>query len=145
MIVFYDPAGGFVTGGGWSLQAPDVGKATFGFVSKYQKGATVPTGSVEFQFQADGSNFKSMFYNWLVVSAHSKAQYKGSGTINESGDYMFMLTATDEDSGGKKLDGPRIKIVDKSSGLPVYDNFAGRADDFTSGPQPIAGVDARHP
>ena len=37
---------------------------------------------------------------------------------------MFMLTATDD------------KIVDV--GLTVYDNFAGSADDFTSGTQPIA-------
>ena len=50
-IVVYDPSGGFVTGGGWinsptGAYRPDptlTGKANFGFVSKYKKGATVPT------------------------------------------------------------------------------------------------------
>ena len=49
-VVVYDPNGGFVTGGGW-INSPAgayvadptlTGKANFGFVSKYQKGATVP-------------------------------------------------------------------------------------------------------
>ncbi|MBM4429340.1 MAG: PKD domain-containing protein, partial [Chloroflexi bacterium] len=48
-IVVYNPEGGFVTGGGW-IKSPAgayvadaslVGKANFGFVSKYQKGATI--------------------------------------------------------------------------------------------------------
>jgi len=46
-FVVYDPEGGFVTGGGWidspeSAYVPDpslTGKANFGFVSKYNKGA----------------------------------------------------------------------------------------------------------
>ena len=61
-VVVYDPSAGFVTGGGWitspaGAYAADpilTGKATFGFVSKYQKGATVPSGNTEFQFQAAG-------------------------------------------------------------------------------------------
>lgn len=35
------------------------GKATFGFVSKYKKGATLPTGETEFQFKAGNLNFMS--------------------------------------------------------------------------------------
>ncbi len=54
--VVYDPIGGFVTGGGYIMspagayvQDPAAtGKANFGFVSKYKKGATVPSGSTEF-------------------------------------------------------------------------------------------------
>ena len=50
----YDPSSGFVTGGGWINSPPGafhpdlvefagvVGKATFGFVSKYKKGRTCP-------------------------------------------------------------------------------------------------------
>ena len=57
-VIVYDPEGGFVTGGGWidspeGAYKPDEtlsGKATFGFVSKYKKGATVPEGNTEFQF-----------------------------------------------------------------------------------------------
>ena len=52
-VVVYDPNGAFVTGGGW-INSPAgayaanpalMGKANFGFVSKYKKGANVPTGS----------------------------------------------------------------------------------------------------
>jgi hypothetical protein len=38
------------------------GKGTFGFVSKYKKGATVPTGQTEFMFQAGDLNFHSSSY-----------------------------------------------------------------------------------
>src|SRR6187431_2061149 len=81
-VVVYDPAGGFVTGGGWidspaGAYAADpalAGKANFGFVSKYQKGATVPTGNTEFQFQEGNLNFKSTNFQWLVIQGSSKAQ-----------------------------------------------------------------------
>jgi hypothetical protein len=56
-----------------------VGKATFGFVSKYKKGATIPEGETEFQFHVASLNFHSTVYEWLVVSGAAKAQYKGSG------------------------------------------------------------------
>jgi hypothetical protein len=129
-VVVYDPNGGFVTGGGW-INSPLgayradptlAGKATFGFVSKYQKGATVPTGNTEFQFHAGNLNFKSTSYDWLVV-AGTKAQYKGTGTINGAGNYKFMLTAID---GSKGPDMFRIRIWD-DNGL-VYDNQMGASD-----------------
>jgi hypothetical protein len=130
-VVIYDPNGGFVTGGGW-INSPAgaytadptlTGKATFGFVSKYQKGANVPTGNTEFQFKAADLNFKSTSYDWLVI-AGMKAQYKGIGTINGTGEYKFMLTAIDG-----SLDKFRIKIWDKATGNIVYDNQLGAADD----------------
>ncbi|MBI4888823.1 MAG: MBG-2 domain-containing protein, partial [Acidobacteria bacterium] len=145
-IVVYDSAAGFVTGGGWInspvnayLANPSLtGRANFGFVSKYQKGASVPTGQTEFQFQVGNLNFHSTVYEWLVV-AGEKAQYKGSGNINGSGDYGFILTATDgEIKGG--VDKFRIKITDKSTGAVVYDNKRGDSDDIDkTDPQAIAG------
>ena len=130
MIVVYDPNGGFVTGGGW-IDSPLgayranlslTGKASFGFVSKYHNGANVPTGNTEFQFKAANLNFKSTSYEWLVI-AGAKAQYKGSGTINGSGDYRFMLTAIDgQSNGGGGVDKFRLKIWDNSTGGIVYDN-----------------------
>ncbi|MEW6570999.1 MAG: hypothetical protein AB1390_07470 [Nitrospirota bacterium] len=83
-VVIYDPEGGFVTGGGWiespiGAYVPDpalTGRGTFGFVSKYKRGATVPTGVTEFQFKVANLNFHSDTYQWLVVSG-PKAQYKG--------------------------------------------------------------------
>ena len=133
-IVVYDPSAGFVTGGGW-INSPAgaykedeslVGRATFGFVSKYLKGANVPTGNTEFQFQAAKLNFHSDNYYWLVV-AGARAQYKGVGTINGSGSYDFLLTAIDgQINGGGGVDRFRIKIwyydATLQQDIVVYDN-----------------------
>ncbi|MCK4302721.1 MAG: right-handed parallel beta-helix repeat-containing protein, partial [Candidatus Eisenbacteria sp.] len=93
------------------------GKATFGFVSKYKKGASVPTGQTEFQFKVADLNFHSSSYDWLVITGGQKAMYKGTGTINGAGNYGFMLSATDAD-----IDTFRIKIWDKDTGTTIYDN-----------------------
>jgi len=135
LVAVYDPAAGFVTGGGW-IWSPEgaclyaacgyqtTGKATFGFVSKYQKGATVPTGNTEFQFQAGNLNFKSTSYDWLVVSQNgTRAQYKGYGSVNGQSGYGFLLTAIDQTT-----DQFRIKIWDTATGNIVYDNRLGSAD-----------------
>jgi hypothetical protein len=147
-IVVYDPNGGFVTGGGWiaspaGAYIPDgtlTGKATFGFVSKYQRGAKQPNGQTEFQFQAASLNFKATVYEWLVISG-AKAQYKGSGTINGTGDYVFMVTLTDGQlTGGGGIDKFRIKIWEASSGNVVYDNQLGRSDKLKDAdPQALSG------
>ena len=135
-MVVYDPDGGFVTGGGW-IDSPEgaytadetlSGKANFGFVSKYKKGATVPTGNVEFQFKVGDLNFHSNDFDWLVVSG-SKAKFKGTGTINGEGNYGFMISAIDGDSDGKD-DTFRIKIWDKDNDdAVVYDNQMDAEDD----------------
>ncbi|MBI4478469.1 MAG: hypothetical protein HY651_00420 [Acidobacteria bacterium] len=146
-VVVYDPSAGFVTGGGWinspaGAYAADLilaGKATFGFVSKYQKGATAPTGQTEFQFQVASFNFHSDVYDWLVVAGH-KAQYKGTGTVNGMGNYGFLLTATDGQlPGGGGTDKFRIKIWDKATDTVVYDNVGGSDDIDAANPQVIAG------
>ena len=140
-VVIYDPAGGFVTGGGW-IDSPSgacqpgvvpgvctadvTGRANFGFVSKYKKGQQAPDGNTEFQFQAGNLNFKSTSYEWLVISGTTQAQFKGSGAINGAGDYGFILTAVDGDNfGNKKPDSFRIKIWDKATSAVVYDNQLG--------------------
>jgi hypothetical protein len=133
-VVVYDPEGGFVTGGGW-IESPAgaysddpelTGKATFGFVSKYKKGATVPTGNTEFQFHVADLNFKSTSYDWLVI-AGSKAMYKGTGTINGVGEYKFMLTAIDGSP-----DKFRIKIWEDDETTPIYDNQNSNDADLTT-------------
>jgi hypothetical protein len=136
-VVIYDPGAGFVTGGGWNNSPAGAytadpsltGKATFGFVSKYQKGANVPTGNTEFQFKVANLNFSSTTYDWLVV-AGAKAQFKGTGTINGAGSYRFMLTAIDgQINGGGGVDKFRIKIWDPTTGQVIYDNQMGAGDD----------------
>jgi HYR domain/PKD domain len=130
MVVVYDTDGGFVTGGGWinspaGAYTPDptlTGRASFGFVSKYQHGAGVPTGNTEFQFHAGNFNFSSTVYEWLVI-AGARAQYKGSGTVNGAGDYRFILTAIDgQVNGGGGVDKFRIRIWNNNGGGIVYDN-----------------------
>ena len=131
----------FVAGGGWidSLEGaylPDpslTGKANFGFVAKYKKRSTVPTGNTEFQFHAGDLNFHSDFYQWLVI-AGVKAKFKGTGTINGMGSYNFMLTAIDGDlSGGSSVDKFRFKIwiEDETTGeeFIIYDNMVGADDE----------------
>jgi len=136
-VVVYDPNGGFVTGGGWITAAPGSfpadpsvsGPGRFGFVSKYHKGATVPVGNTEFQFQAGDLNFHSESYEWLVV-AGTKAVYKGAGTVNGEAGYRFIVSAID---GGKT--GPdrfRIKIWNASTDVVVFDNQAGASDDASA-------------
>lgn len=131
MVVVYDSTAGFVTGGGWihspaGAFAPDpslAGRANFGFVSRYQRGANVPTGNTEFVFQAGGLNFHSSSYQWLVVNqGGTNAQFKGTGRLNGQSGYEFVIWATDGGTGsGAAPDSFRIQIKDPS-GTTVYDN-----------------------
>lgn len=129
-VVVFDPEGGFVTGGGhidspagaYAADPQAAGRASFGFVSKYKRGASTPTGSTEFQFAAGDLNFHSSSYQWLVV-AGSKAQFKGTGTVNGVEGYGFMLTATDASP-----DTFRIKIWRTADDSVVYDNQMGSSD-----------------
>ena len=145
-IVVYDPNAGFVTGGGFIESAAGayvadptlVGRANFGFVAKYKKGATVPDGQTQFQFQAASFNFHSIAYQWLVVSG-AKAQFKGTGAVNGTEGYGFLLTVTDGQlSGGGGADRFRLKVWSLSSGAVVYDNVLGAPDDLSAVPQAIA-------
>ena len=133
-VVVYDPSAGFVTGGGWIDSPPGAmpsdpsltGKANFGFVSKYKKGASEPSGNTEFQFHAGDVNFHSDTYDWLVI-AGTKAMFKGTGTINGDGSYKFIITVVDGDLlGDGSPDTFRIKIwtEDEVTGeeLVFYDN-----------------------
>ena len=120
-VVVYDPDAGFVTGGGWIYSnagwcqldscTSAEGLATFGFFSKYKKGATSPTGITDFNFQAGELKFWSDTYQWLVINkGGNNAQFKGQGTINGEkspggSPYEFMLWAHDNDP-----DTFRIKI-----------------------------------
>jgi hypothetical protein len=135
-VVVYDPSAGFITGGGFIdspagayVADPDLtGKANFGFVSKYEKGAEIPTGNTEFNFKAGDLNFHSDTYQWLLVNqSGTNAQYKGDGTIN--GDlapnnelYKFMIWAKDLDPDGD--DTFRIRIwYEDGDEVVVYGNI----------------------
>ena len=81
--------GGFVTGGGWIMSPAGAysadldleDKANFGFVSKYKKGASLPTGNTEFQFKAGDLNFHSDEYDWLVLGNKTEIGLAFKGRI----------------------------------------------------------------
>lgn len=136
-VVAYDPTAGFVTGGGWldsppGAYAPDpaaTGRANFGFVSRYRKGATAPSGETEFQFKAGRMNFHGSEYEWLVVTGGGRAQYKGFGSVNGVPGFAFLLTVTDGDRA--HAPGPdrlRMKVWNVADGTMVYDNQPAAAD-----------------
>lgn len=138
-VVVYDPAAGFVTGGGWIHSPPGAyaanpaleGRALFGFVARYQTGATTPDGHTNFRFQLAGLSFSGTTYQWLVI-AGATAKFKGSGTINGEGNYGFMLSAVDGDlTSSVDADRFRIKLWDKDSEdeFVVYDNQMDDPDD----------------
>ena len=79
----------------------------------------VATGNTEFRFKAGDLNFHSSSYEFLVITmGGTNAQYKGSGTINGTGDYRFMIWA-----GDGSPDTFRIKIWYEDGGeVLVYDN-----------------------
>ena len=133
----YDPSAGFVTGGGW-IDSPGgayvvdmnlAGKANFGFVSRYKKGATLPTGNTEFRFKAGDLNFHSASYEFLVITmGGTNAQFKGSGTINgglapNGAAFRFTIWARDDSP-----DTFRIRIWWEDGGENVvYDNAFGQS------------------
>jgi hypothetical protein len=132
----YDPNAGFVTGGGWinspaGAYSPNpslIGKANFGFNAQYKKGNNTPDGNTEFQFQTGNLNFKSSVYDLgsLVISG-AKATFKGTGTINGSGSYNFLVSAIDGSvNGGGGVDKFRIKIWNGNT--VIYDNNMGTLD-----------------
>ena len=142
-LPIYDPNGNFVTGGGWinspagALTADPliVGKANFGFVSKYKKGSSIVDGNTEFQFHAGDINFKStMHESGSLVISGAKATYRGTGTINGLAGYKFTIVAIDGNwNNGVAPDKFRIKIT-TTTGQVVYDNQMGKddnADDAT--------------
>ncbi|MGN6164231.1 MAG: MBG domain-containing protein, partial [Flavisolibacter sp.] len=133
----YDPNGSFITGGGWIMSPAGAykadplltGKANFGFNAQYKKGSNAVDGNTEFQFQAGNLNFKSTSYGaGTLVIAGAKAIFKGTGTINGTGSYSFMVSAIDGSvNGGGGIDKFRIRIWG-STGV-VYDNNIGNTDD----------------
>jgi len=111
VLVVFDPADGFTTGGGWFVPESDsfidgvtvtdtVSKANFGFIVKYKRGADSPDGNLEFQYQAGDINLHSTDMDWLVIQSTTKVRFKGLATINGEGEYTFKVTAEDNGEPG---------------------------------------------
>lgn len=132
-VVVFDPSAGSARGAGWfsspaGAYLSDVasaGRATFGFLARYQNDATQPFAQPGFRLKTDRFTFDSTTYDWLVVTG-AKAQLHGSGRVNGSGDYGFFLSAVD----GERIavdvhDRLRIKIWDIGTGAVLYDTQPG--------------------
>jgi endonuclease G len=129
-VIVVDNNGGFVTGGGF-INTPS-GKGNFDVNAKYLPHDATPSGNTSFKL--GGSDFKSTSYNWLVVNG-AQAQYQGTGTINGSGLYGFLVTVNDGSP-----DKFRIRVWDTTTMNTVYDNVPGGDDDIdTANPQAIGG------
>jgi hypothetical protein len=134
-LVIFDASGGHVTGGGAIVSPPGAlvadptaeGRANFGFVARYRRGANVPSGNTQFVFHSGDLQFHSESYDWLVV-AGSKAIFKGEGRVNGESGYRFMLSAIDADlntNDSFETDMFRIKIWDLATEAIVYDSNLG--------------------
>jgi DNA/RNA endonuclease G (NUC1)/PKD repeat protein len=134
-LVVFDPAAGFVTGGGWidsparafAGDASVRGKATFVMDVKYLPGSETPAGDVSFRMQAGGLDFTSGELSWLVVT-NGRAMVSGSGTVaGRAGTVSFIATAIEGPLSGGRDDRMRLKVWD-ADGTVLYDNGFGAAD-----------------
>ena len=124
-VVVYD-RDSEVTGGGWYKAGTS--KANFGFEAEYEDCATVPKGELEFRYKPGNINLHSTGFDWLVVSG-PKAVFKGSGKINGTGGYGFLVSFIDgRKPGGGGVDKIRIKIWNSATGVVVYDTQPGAPD-----------------
>jgi hypothetical protein len=122
--------GTFATGGGWfnspagayTTQPTVTGKANFGFFVKLTKGSTKPTGVTKLHLNNVNFKFASTSHDSLSING-AKATYKGTGTVNGSGAYGFLVVVTDG-----QPDKIRIKIWNKANNQVVYDNQPGASD-----------------
>jgi PKD repeat protein len=136
IVVIYDPSGGYTVGGGYiysplgALVADPTmkGKMTFGFNSRFFKGATNPKGESQMDFIIGNLEFNALNYEYLVIDK-ARAQFRGFGKVNGVSGYDFIVTVID---GGLVTGGGpdkfRIKIWEKTTGIIVYDNQPGASD-----------------
>ena len=135
-VVVFDPAAGSARGAGWFQSPPGAyasddsatDRATIGFLARYRKDATEPFLHPGFRLKTARFSFESASYDWLVITG-AKAQLQGSGRIDGSGSYGFLISAIDGQAPGSSgLDRLRIKIWDSATGVVVYDTQRGAPD-----------------
>ena len=151
-VIVYDPNGGFVTGGG-TISSPAgalvaspnaAGPATFDFSAKLAKGSPVPKGTATYVFGAGDFAFAATAYDWLVV-AGPRATFAGSGTVNGTGSYDFLVSLVDGAvTGSAGIDRLRLKAWDAATGEVVYDTQPGAADGATATTAIVSGTIVIH-
>lgn len=125
-VVVYNPNGGFATGAGaynspvgsYAANFSASGRTKFGLSAKYVN--NVLQGSLKLNFKDGGLDFASTTSNWLVVTNGNQAQYQGTGSVNGTSGYTFLVTAVDN-SATNGQDTLQVVIKD-SSNTVVYDS-----------------------
>jgi hypothetical protein len=129
-VVVYDPNAGWVLGAGWfnsplgayPANPTFSGKVNFGFLIKYLKNQSTPSGITGLTLNIPGLKFIALRYDWLVING-SQAQFKGAGSVNGVSGYDCIVTGLDGKLQGKKIpDKLRIRIWNHSTGQVVYDS-----------------------
>lgn len=115
----------FISPAGAYLQNPSLtGQVQFGITAKYQ--GITPFGNVSMNFNAADLNFEATSITVLVTEG-DKATLRGTGTINGSGNYNFLVTGLDGNQGGD--DFLRFQIKDPANNNAViYDSQQNAAD-----------------
>jgi 5'-nucleotidase/UDP-sugar diphosphatase len=83
----------------------------------------LPKGKVNIRIPQINVNLKSDFCDWLIIE-NSTATIRGSGKINNRGNYGFMLIANDGQANKKSTDELRVVIWDKNDNDKIiFDNL----------------------
>ena len=121
-LAVYDPAGGFVTGGGFLCNG---GLKTFGFCLKPSSSDPwLPKGNVTLIDHSDPCKplvVKATGFAWLVIPTDEDIAYAaGTCTLGGVTGYTFSLTV--EDLGGwlVRLDTIHLKVVD-AAGVVAFE------------------------
>ena len=133
VVAVYDPAGEFVTGGGWVATAE--GKGEFSFDAKYRRNNPYPIGIFTYLIENTGLYFTSTSFDWLVVN-DGVSWLRGTGTFNGMAGYTFLLSAVDGALTGG-VDTFRIQIWDATGAL-VHDSEPGAAE-YAAPTTPLGG------
>jgi VCBS repeat-containing protein len=139
-VVVAEPTGGAVFGAGWfrssaasSTVAAHGGhggsdRTIFGFVAEYPRNGGVPTGQVRIRDRAGALSFRSTGLEALTVVG-TTARITGTGQVNRTGSYGFLVTVTDSPRRGRQgADLIRVRIWEKVSGAVVFDTQPGAVD-----------------
>ena len=144
-IIIFDRGDGFMNGKGkldipaGSFPGGPAGADNFNynFDTRYRKDDLVPTGAVQFKLNAGGWQFDGTSTDWFVVS-FAKGLIRGTGTINGTGSYRFLISGLDgDDIGGGTPDMLRLQIKD-TTGTVIFDNQMGDPD-TANATRPVVG------
>jgi len=120
--------------GAYASKPDYTGKGYFVFAAGYVGSNPLPIGLTTFLlkssslFSSTAFTFSSFKYESLVFSG-AQATFMGTGKVNGSGNYGFLLSVTDGHSSNTS-DKLRIKIWDESlANVVFYDSQTGAADD----------------